>query len=267
MAGDPMAGPVATSTDEAGTSWVVLDRPDVRNAIDVATQEALRDALIAAATDGGVRAIAITGTDPAFSAGGDLSRFDDPDHTAFRFASHDLTDVIGLVERIEKPVVAAINGAATGAGAQLALACDLRIASQRARFLWREGHLGLLPAHGGIARLVHLVGLGRARDLVLGGMEIDAGRAYAIGLVTQVVPHETLRATVSDHLARITRRSPDAYAVTKRVLQAVAGLPVGTGQAVETLGQSLLIGTDEHRVRLRRAREARGDGRDGRDGG
>jgi enoyl-CoA hydratase/carnithine racemase len=254
---DPMAEPISVSTDERGTRWIVLDRPRARNAIDLATQAALRAALIAAAVDRDVRAIVITGTDPVFSAGGDLGRFEETDHTAFRFASHDLTEVIGLVERIEKPVVAAVNGTATGAGAQLALACDLRIASDRGRFLWREGHLGLLPSHGGIARLTHLVGLGRARDLVLGGLEIDAARAYEIGLVTEVVPHEALRAAVDGHLERIAHRSPDAYAVAKRVLQAVAGLPVGTGQAVETLGQSLLIGTAEHRERLQRARQRR----------
>jgi len=250
-----VSDPVRTHTNEVGTRWVVLDRPEARNAIDVPTQRALREALVAAATDAGVRAVAITGTDPAFSAGGDLSRFDDSDHTAFRFASHELTEVIGLIERIEKPVVAAINGTATGAGAQLAMACDLRIASDRARFLWREGDLGLLPSHGGIARLAHLVGLGRARDLVLGGLEIDAERAHVIGLVTEVVPHEALRERVDAHLARIARRSPDAYAVTKRVLLAVTGLPIGTGQAVEALGQSLLVGTGEHRERLRRARD------------
>jgi enoyl-CoA hydratase/carnithine racemase len=252
-----MTEPVAVSTDARGARWIVLNRPDARNAIDLATQAALRDALLAAATDTGVRAVVITGADPAFSAGGDLSRFDGTDHTAFRFTSHDLSAVIGLAERIEKPVVAAINGTATGAGAQLALACDLRIASDRARFLWREGQLGLLPSHGGVARLTHLVGLGRARDLVLGGLEIDAARAHGIGLVTEVVAHDRLRAAVDEHLERILRRSPDAYAVAKRVLQAVAGLPVGTGQAVETLGQSLLIGTEEHRERLRRARRRR----------
>lgn len=249
-----MTDPITTRDDAAGTRWVVLDRPDARNAIDLATQTALRRAMTAAATDGAVRAIVLTGADPAFSAGGDLSRFDDTDHTAFRFASHDLTEVIGLAERIEKPVIAAVNGVATGAGAQLALACDLRIASDRARFLWREGHLGLLPSHGGIARLAQMVGLGRARDLVLGGLEVDAEHALAWGLVTDVVPHDELADRVAAHVDRIARRSPDAYAVTKRVLQAVSGLPLPTGQAVETLGQSLLVGTDEFATRLDRAR-------------
>lgn len=255
-----MTGPLRTRTDEAGTRWIVLARPEVRNAIDRDTQTALRTELVAAATDEAVRAIVLTGTDPTFSAGGDLSRFDGADHAAFRFDSHDLTEVIGLAERIEKPVVAAINGPATGAGAQLALACDLRIASDRARFLWREGRLGLLPSHGGTARLVQLVGLGRARDLVLGGLELDAATAHAVGLLTDVVPHDELRARVTGHLERIARGSPDAYAVAKRVLHNVSGVPLATGQAMEALGQSLLVGTDEFRTRLATARERRSGG-------
>lgn len=251
-----MGEPVRVHTDDA-VRWITLDRPEVRNAIDVATQDALAHALVDAATDDEVRAIVLTGTDPAFSAGGDLSRFDNVEHAAFRFASHELTQVVGLVERIEKPVVAAINGTATGAGAQLALACDVRIASDRARLLWREGQLGLLPSHGGIARLVQLVGLGRARDLVLGGYELGAAEAHRIGLVSEVVAHDVLHDCVRARLAVIARRSPDAYAVAKRVLGVVAGLPLATGQAVETLGQSLLVGTDEFADRLARARDRR----------
>lgn len=253
-----MTDQITTRDDGSGTRWLLLDRPEARNAIDLAMQATLRRALTAAATDGAVRAIVLTGADPAFSAGGDLGRFDETEHTAFRFASHDLTEVIGLAERIEKPVIAAINGVATGAGAQLALACDLRIASERARFLWREGHLGLLPSHGGIARLAQLVGLGRARDLVLGGLELDAERALAWGLVTEVAPHGELADRVAAHVERIARRSPDAYAVAKRVLQTVGGLPLPTGQAVETLGQSLLVATDEFATRLDRARRRPG---------
>lgn len=248
-----MDEPLHVRTDDAAC-WITLHRPDARNAIDVPTQQALAGALTAAATEPEVPAIVITGTDPAFSAGGDLGRFDETDHTAFRFASHELTLVIGLVERIEKPVVAAVNGVATGAGLQLALACDLRIASDRARLLWREGHLGLLPSHGGLARLVQLVGLGRARDLVLGGDELDAVRAHELGLLSEVVPHEALHHRVRQRLAAIARRSPDAYAVAKRVLGTVAGLPLATGQAVETLGQSLLVSTDGFAERLARAR-------------
>ncbi|MGH8933283.1 MAG: enoyl-CoA hydratase/isomerase family protein [Egibacteraceae bacterium] len=254
--------PLAISTDDAGVRWLRLNRPDSRNAIDLALQAALGDALVEAARDEEVRAIVVTGTDPAFSAGGDLSRFTGDDrHVAFRLASHELTTMISLVERVEKPVVAAINGVATGAGTQLALACDVRIASEEARFVSREGHIGLLPSHGGIARLVRLVGLGPARDLVLGGFELDACRAYAVGLVSEVVAHDQLAAAVSARLRAILQRSPDAYAVAKRVLNVAASTDVSTGMAVEALGQSLLLMTAEHRERLARARSRSEGGR------
>lgn len=241
------------TTSSAGVRWLELNRPDARNALDRESQAELRDGLMAAAMDPEVRAIVLTGAGSAFSAGGDLSRFGDADHTAFRFDSHELTTVLQLPERIEKPVVAAINGVATGAGLQLALACDLRIASDRARFLWREGHLGLLPSHGGITRLAAMVGLGRARDLLLGGGDLDAEAARAAGMVTDVVVHDQLAARTEYRIARILERSPDAYAVTKRVLR-LAAADLDRGMALETLGQSLLVTTDEHRRRLDAAR-------------
>jgi enoyl-CoA hydratase/carnithine racemase len=250
-----MGEPLVAVGDRAdGVRWLTLDRPEVRNAIDLDLQAEIGAALLAAAEEPSVQAIVLTGAGAAFSAGGDLSRFDETDPTAFRWASHDLTSMIAMVERIEKPVVAAINGVATGAGLQLALACDLRLASDRARFLWRERHLGLLPAHGGIARLVHMVGLGPARDLVLGGGDLDAARAHHLGLVTAVVPHESLEAATTETIARVLAGGRQAYAAAKRVLAIAAATDVTTGMLAETLGQSLLVGTDEHRDRLAAAR-------------
>ena len=244
---------------DAGVRWLVLHRPDVRNAVDVSLQEALRDALRDAAIDEDVAAIVLTGTDPAFSAGGDLGRFDGAPPRAFRWSSHELTEVVDLLERIEKPVVAAVNGVATGVGLQLALACDLRIASDRARLLWRESALGLLPAHGGIARLVHLAGLATARDMVLGGGDLDAASAHARGLLTTVVPHDELHETVTATVERVLRRGTEAYAAAKRVLRIAAATDPATGMLAETLGQSMLTQTPEHRERLEAARAARRD--------
>lgn len=243
--------------DRDGVRWLVLDRAEARNALDRELQAALATGLTDAAIDPDVRAIVLTGAPPAFSAGGDLSRFDVTDHTAFRFDSHELSTVIALPERIEKPVVAAINGVATGAGLQLALACDLRIATSNARLLWREAHLGLLPAHGGIGRLVAMVGLGRARDLILGGGELDADAARDVGLLTEVVAADRLEQRVTEILERVLRRGQDAYAVAKRVLRLTAA-DLDRAMALETLGQSLLVGTDDHAHRLGQARERRG---------
>lgn len=253
-----MVGGLRIAEAAHGVRVLTLDRPERRNAVDVELQEVLRAALDDAAGDVAVRGIVLTGADPAFSAGGDLSRFGDPDHVAFRAASHGLTELVSTIERIEKPVVAAVNGLATGVGTQLALACDLRYASPAARFVSREGHLGLLPSHGGISRLVALVGLGVARDVVLGGITLDAERAHALGLVTRVVPHDELVDSAVAHIGEIAQRSPDAYAVAKRVLGIVAGASLGPGLQVEELGQSLLVGTQEHRDRLRRLRDREG---------
>ena len=165
-----------------GVLIVALARPERRNAIDGEMAAALREAFEAAADDAAVRAVILTGEGSAFCAGGDLSRFErDWDPREFRHDSHRLTQLISLVERLEKPTVAAINGVATGAGTQLALVCDVRLMARSARFVYREGRLGIIPSHGGVTRLVKLIGLARARDVILGGEELSAEEAYRLG--------------------------------------------------------------------------------------
>src|ERR1700742_1348364 len=180
--------PLARSLAD-GVLTVTLDRPDKRNAIDGEMAAALRETFEAAADDGAVRAVILTGAGGAFSAGGDRSRFErDWDPREFRHDSHRLTQVISLLERLEKPTVAAINGVATGAGTQLALVCDVRLMAEDARFLYREGRLGIIPSHGGVTRLVKLIGLARARDVLLGGEEVSAAEGARLGLVTECRP-------------------------------------------------------------------------------
>src|SRR3954452_21828920 len=203
---------------EDGVLTVTLARPERRNAIDGELAARLRDAFEAAADDPAVRAVILTGKGKAFSAGGDLSRFErDWDPRAFRHDSHRLTSLITLVERLEKPTVAAINGVATGAGTQLALACDVRLMAAGTRFVYREGRLGIIPSHGGITRLVKLIGLARARDVILGGEELSAEAAYRIGLISGVIEGDIL-AAARDRLALMLERSPQAYAAAKRLL-------------------------------------------------
>jgi enoyl-CoA hydratase/carnithine racemase len=252
---DPQA--VARELD-GGVLTLRLDRPDARNALSEEMVVELRAALDDAATDDGVAAVVLTGAGSAFCAGADLSRFEHvPDGRRFRFESHRLTELVGLIERIEKPVVAAINGIAVGLGVQLALACDLRVAGASARFAFTEGRLGLLPAHGGVGRLVKLVGLARARDLLLSSATIDASQALAAGLLTEVVPDEDLTGTARRLVERALVRTPDSYALTKRLLLVAANADLATVTSAETIGQSLLIGTDDHREGRQAARERR----------
>jgi enoyl-CoA hydratase/carnithine racemase len=230
-----------------GVLTLRLDRPEARNALTEPMLASLRTELERAATDDGVSAVVVTGTGSAFCAGADVSRFDDgSDGRRFRFDSHRLTELVSLLERVEKPVVAAVNGVTVGLGVQLALACDLRVGGASARFAFTEGKLGLLPTHGGVARLVKLVGLAHARDLLLGSATIDAARAYELGLLTAVVPDEDLSAAARDLVNRALVRAPQSYGLVKRLLLLAASADLTTAMTAETIGQSLLITTDDH---------------------
>jgi len=239
-----------------GVLTVTLARPERRNAIDGELAEALRETFEAAADDGSVRAVILTGEGRAFSAGGDLSRFErDWDPREFRHDSHRLTSLITLLERLEKPTVAAINGAVTGAGTQLALVCDVRLAASSARFIYREGRLGIIPSHGGVTRLVKLIGLARARDVLLGGEELSAEQAYNVGLVTEVVADDALLDAARARVALMLERSPQAYAAAKRLLWLAGNVDLESGMVAEGLAQSLLIGTDEHKQAVKEMRQ------------
>jgi enoyl-CoA hydratase/carnithine racemase len=241
---------------EDGVLTVTLARPERRNAIDGELASKLRDAFEAAADDHGVRALILTGEGKAFSAGGDLSRFErDWDPREFRHDSHRLTSLITLLERLEKPTVAAINGPVTGAGTQLALVCDVRLAATSARFIYREGRLGIIPSHGGVTRLVKLIGQARARDILLGGEELSAEQAHHAGLVTAVHADDELLDAARARVELMLQRSPQAYAAAKRLLWLAGNVDLESGMVAEGLAQSLLIGTDEHKQAVREVRE------------
>jgi len=246
--------PVNRSRADDGVLTITLSRPERRNAIDDELAAELRAAFEAAADDAEVRAVILTGEGEAFSAGGDLSRFErEWDPRDFRHDSHRLTQLVTLVERLEKPTIAAINGLATGAGTQLALACDVRLVAAGARFLYREGRLGIIPSHGGVTRLVKLIGLGRARDVLLGGEEVTAQEALRLGMVTAVVADDHLLSAAHEQAGLMLARSPQAYAAAKRLLWLAANVDLESGMVVEGLAQSMLIGTEEHRQAVEEA--------------
>ena len=246
------------TTLDDGALLVELNRPEKRNALDEALQGELLRVFTDAADEREVRGVILTAAGEASSAGGDLSRFErDWEQAEFRAHSHELTRLISSIERLEKPVIAAVGGLATGAGTQLALSCDLRIASENARFVFREGIIGLVPSHGGCARLVKLVGLARARDVVLGGQDLDAEEACRHGLITEIVSHAKLMDEAKERLRFILERAPQAYGLSKRLLHLSASVDIESGLFVESLAQSLLIGTEDHREGVRAARERR----------
>jgi enoyl-CoA hydratase/carnithine racemase len=254
-----IAEDVLRSNTAGGVLALTLNRPERRNAIDPALRDALAAALDAAATDPAVRGVVIAGAGGAFCAGGDLARFEDlHDARAYRHVSHRLTDLVESIERLEKPVVAAIDGVVTGAGLALALACDWRIGAPTARVLFREGRVGLVPTHGGLTRLVKLLGLARAKEVLLGGEDLDAGAALRAGLLSELVEDpEALPAAAAARIEKMLRRAPLSFGAAKRLLQVAADADQRSAMVAESLAQTALLQTDDHREGLAAARERR----------
>ena len=236
---------------------LTLDRPEQRNAIDAALREALLNALDEAARDTTVSAVIVTGTGGSFCAGGDLSSFEDlHDARIYRHVSHGLSELMGAIERLEKPVIAAIDGVATGAGLTLALCCDWRVASPSARLLFREGRLGLVPTHGGIARLVKLLGLAKASEALLGGDDLDPQAALRLGLINEVASGELLEGAHT-RARKMLLRAPLSFGAAKRLLHLAADADLHSTLLAESLAQTGLLATDDHREGLAAARERR----------
>lgn len=244
---------------EDGLAIVTLNRPEARNAINMALRHDLRALGDRLLTDPAIKVVIFTGAgEEAFSAGGDIGHFEQEWLTPeFRAHGHHLTEFFNLLETLEKPVIAAINGVATGAGLQLAMACDLRLASDQARFGFRENFLNLIPGHGGTIRLVRLVGLGKAKELIFMGDFVAAQEAQAMGLVNRVVSHATLMSEAETLARKLLKRAPQSLGLVKRLLMAATEVDQASALFLESLAQSVLIKTEDHQEGLRAFREKR----------
>ena len=206
----------------ARVAIITINRPEKRNALNVQTREEGAAALEELRADEEVRVVIITGAgDKAFIAGADIAEF------AGRTAVSQRDVMTGrslftAIDSFPKPVIAMINGYCLGGGCELALACDLRVASDRASFGQPEINLGIIPGGGGTQRLTHLVGEGKAMELILTGEIINAQSALAIGLVNMVVPHEDLAAKTLELANRIAEKSPIALRLAKEAVKTAA---------------------------------------------
>jgi enoyl-CoA hydratase len=204
---------------DGGVAVVTLDRPDAMNALDVETLTALRDRLLELRDDDGARCVVLTGAgDRAFAAGADIKHMSGLDAIEAREWG-DLGHNVGqLLETMPKPALAAINGFALGGGCELALACDLRYASTRAKLGQPEINLGIIPGWGGTQRLARVCGLGVAKDLILTGRVVDAEEALRLGLVNAVhEPGELLERTL-ETARLLASKSPLALGAAKAAL-------------------------------------------------
>ena len=194
-----------------GIARVIINRPKVLNALNTPTWADLRTVFENARDDDRVRGIILTGAgDKAFIAGADISELAQAGAFQAEESSRFGQAVLELIENLGKPVVAAINGFALGAGCETAMACTIRIAVENAKFGQPEVKLGLLPGGGGTQRLPRLVGKGRALQLILSGETIDAQEAYRIGLVNEVVSAANLMARAETILKQISANAPIA---------------------------------------------------------
>lgn len=243
---------------EDGIATITLNRPDVLNAVDMdmrADFSALTERLF---FDEAVRVVLFTGAGRAFSSGGDIGHFEQDWSTpAFRANSRRLTKFFDDLEALEKPVIAAINGPATGAGLELALACDIRLAAEEATFGFRENYIGLIPGVGGCARFVRLIGVARAKELIFTGNMIPAREAREIGLVNRVIPGDRLMDEAREFARLLLKRAPQAVGLAKKVLNTVANVDQSSGIIMEGLAQSILLNTEDHREGLHAFREKR----------
>jgi 2-(1,2-epoxy-1,2-dihydrophenyl)acetyl-CoA isomerase len=215
----------------ANHAVVTLDDPAKLNVLTAPLVQQLKPALEALVADRAIRTIVITGSDPGFSAGGDLRMMQDtPAALAsgegatdiWRWIRYEFGAIVRLIARSDTAFIAAINGAAAGVGLAWALTCDLAIASERARLVPAFGRLGLLPEVGTSWAITRRLGYQGAFAYYAGGEHIDAIRALELGLVHEVVPHEELRGAADAWCARIAELPAHALAMTKPLLRAAA---------------------------------------------
>jgi enoyl-CoA hydratase len=199
---------------EGAVATVVVDRPDAMNALDVATLTELRERLVELRDDAGVRAVVLTGSgDRAFIAGADIKAMSAMDVNQAKAWGELGHDAGRLLETMPKATIAAINGFALGGGCELALACDMRYASSRAKLGQPEINLGIIPGWGGTQRLARVCGIGFAKDLILSGRVVDAGEALRRGLVNDV--HDPVLDRALETARLLASKSPLALAAAK----------------------------------------------------
>ncbi len=228
---------------------ITLNRPAVLNALNADVLDRLSSALAAIDADPTVRAVILTGAgERAFAAGADIGELNalagpvDAERKA-RYGQ----GITMAIERLRVPVIAAVNGFALGGGCELAMACDIRIASENAKFGQPEVNLGLIPGYGGTQRTARLAGSGMAMLLCLGGEAIDAAEALRTGLVQRVVPLADLLATATKLATTIAQKAPLAIAATKRAIRDGAALGIHEGLALEASYFATIVATADAR--------------------
>lgn len=239
--------------ETTGVGRITINRPEVRNALNQATKYELIEILKIVREDYDLRVLVITGAgDKAFAAGADINEFKGVTPVIMeRRASTTGQRLFNDIENLRMPVIAMINGYCFGGGNELALACDIRIASETAKFGQQEVNLGLIPGAGGTQRLPRLVGWGIAKELIFTGRTIGAFEAEQIGMVDKVVPPEALEETVAELCNTIASKSPLSISLAKRAINRGLYDGFSAGLHYEKECISLCFSTEDQKEGLR----------------
>ncbi|ROQ89594.1 enoyl-CoA hydratase [Desulfosoma caldarium] len=253
-----MEQPVVLEERRDQVAILTLNRPEVMNSFNFAMLHGLRDKIEALRFDAEIRVVIVTGAgDKAFCAGADLKEratLSDDQVKEFIFT---IRNLFTAIEELPKPVIAAVNGVALGGGTELALACDLRIASETATMGLTETRLAIIPGAGGTQRLPRLVGRGKAKELIFTGRRVGAEEALRIGLVNSVTPPQKLKEECLAMAAMICETGPIAIQQAKYAINYGMETDLHTGLAIESNAYWVTIPTEDRLEGLAAFREKR----------
>lgn len=231
-----------------GILYLTLNRPDVRNALSPEMWNDIRAAAQYARDDDAVQVIIVSGAgDKALASGADIREIHDREYLKMLQATASMS--LKALEDLYKPVICAINGYALGGGCELAMACDIRIATRRSKFGQPETNLGIIPGAGGTQRLPRLVGIGKAKELIFTGRIIDAEEACTIGLVNKVTEdsREALMAEAETMAKQIMVKGPVAIMMSKIAINTGSETDINTGLMIERLAQTIAFSTGDRK--------------------
>jgi enoyl-CoA hydratase/carnithine racemase len=239
--------PIVETEDRGAVRHVVLNRPEKRNAFDDELVLGLRVALEAAADDDGVQCVVLRGAGPMFSSGMDVNFLGGlaADPSRLRTSRRPILETWNLCEEMPKPTIAQIHGGCLGGAMELALACDLRVMAADAVIGVVETRVGLVPDVGGSSRLPSVVGLGRAKEMIMASKVIDGIEAERIGLVNRVAPADELDEATDQLVAELLACAPRAVALAKRLLDSVAKPTLSATLEQEVAAQELCARSED----------------------
>lgn len=250
--------PAVLSERSDAVAWITLNRPQAMNSINDEVRTQLPAALRAADADPAVRVIVIKGAgERAFCAGADIKGFTEAPTPAMYRATRLQGAWIDVLDETKKPVIASIHGYCLGGGLEMALACDIRIAADDAAFALPEVSRGTLPGAGGTQRLSHVIGTGRALDMLLSAERIDSAEALRIGLITRLTTRDQLAAQTQKLAATIAGHAPLAVVFAKEAMRKGTASDFANGMKYEADLLALLLDTEDRKEAGRAFREKR----------